>query len=125
MIACFVQVPLGIQLHNENKLDEMSKILEKFHQYVPTEPSEGTITLPDDTTRSIDNTLFFQLLMGGDQLTVARVRGTAALRATHDTHLECLSGIVPVIEDWHARMNFMKVLFHSYVIASFHVCMYH
>ena len=90
MIAYFVQVPLGIQLYNENKLDEMSKILEKFHQYVPTEPSEGTITLPDDTTRSIDNTLFFQLLMGGDQLTVARVRGTAALRATHDSILVAL-----------------------------------
>lgn len=105
-----MQVPLGVQLLNENKLDEMAKILEQFHtRYVPTNPSQETLTLGDGTTRSIDRTEFHKLLMGGDQLTVARVRGTTALRMTHDTHLERLGGVVPVVEDWHGRLTFMKV----------------
>lgn len=104
-----LQVPLGVQLYNENKLDEMAKILEEFHSYIPSIPSTQTVTLGDGTTRSVDNAQFFHILMGGDQLTVARARGTAALRATHDAPTERLSGIVPVVEDWHARLTLMKV----------------
>lgn len=51
--------------------------------------------------------------MGGDQLTVARARGTAALRATHDSPTERLNGIIPVIEDWHVRLTLMKVIMQS------------
>lgn len=89
----------------------MAKILEEFHSYIPTIPSTEIVTLEDGTTRAVDNSHFFHILMGGDQLTVARARGTAALRVTHDTPTERLSGIVPVIEDWHARLTLMKVLF--------------
>ena len=105
-----MQVPLGVQLWNENKLDEMAKILEEYHaKYVPTTPREKILILPDGTTRLIDKTEFHKVLVGGDQLTVARVRGTTALRVTHDTPLEHLSGVTPVVEDWHARLTFMKV----------------
>ncbi len=31
------------------------------------------------------------------------------LRVTHDNAIEKLSGVVPVVEDWHARLTFMKV----------------
>lgn len=105
-----MQVPLGVQPHNENKLVEMAKILEEFHQYVPSIPASETVALEDGSTRSVDTTQFFQLLMGGDQLTVARVRGTAALRATHDSPSERLNGIMPVVADWHARPTLMKVI---------------
>ena len=47
--------------------------------------------------------------MGGDQLTVARVYGTQCLFRGIDKAMEHLQGIIPVQEDWHARMNFMKV----------------
>lgn len=88
----------------------MAKILEELHKsYVPTQPSEGSIILPSGHTKAIDNTRFFKILFGGDQLTVARARGTAALRATHDRPVDKLDGIIPVIEDWHARMTLMKV----------------
>lgn len=30
-----LQIPLGVQLHNENKVDEMGKILEHFHDTCP------------------------------------------------------------------------------------------
>ena len=40
-----LQIPVRVLLHNENKLDEMSKILEHFMTFVPTFPKEGEITL--------------------------------------------------------------------------------
>ncbi len=88
----------------------MAKILEEYHdRYIPTKSSQEELTLKDGTTRTIDRTEFHKVLVGGDQLTVARVRGTVALRATHDNAIEKLSGVLPVVEDWHARLTFMKV----------------
>lgn len=77
---------------------------------MPTLIAEQEISLPNGGSITIDNTQFFSILFGGDQLTVARIRGTQALRDTHETPIERLQGIVPVIEDWHARMALLKVL---------------
>ena len=82
---------MGVQLKNENKLEEMADILEEFHKYVPNHASEGNIVLPDGHTRNFDNTWFHKLLVGGDQLTEARVRGATALRSTHSKSIH-LSG---------------------------------
>lgn len=104
-------MPLGVLLFNENKLEDMAKILEELHKsYVPTQPSERSTVLPCGRTKVIDNTRFFKILFGGDQLTVARARGTAALRASHDRPLDQLGGIIPVIEDWHARLKVLHDL---------------
>ena len=85
-------------------------ILEDLHErYLPTKPLLETITLKDGTTRSVDCTKYHQILIGGDQLTVVRVRGAVGMRITHDTPLERLTGMLPVIEDWHGRLTFMKV----------------
>lgn len=84
----------------------MAKILEEFHsKYVPMELNEETVVLQDGSTRLVDDTHFHKLFLGGDQLTVARVRGTQSLRVTHDDSVERLAGIEPVIEDWHARLT--------------------
>ena len=96
-------------LKNESKLDEMSSILEQFMKLVPTEPAEGLHVLPNGSTVPYDNTQFFKILLGGDQLTVARVRGTQALRASEDKAVDRLEGVIPVVEDWHARMTLMIV----------------
>lgn len=95
---------------NENKLDDMSKILENFHKLVPTLDIEGHLSLPNGNSLDFDDTRFYKIFLGGDQLTVARARGAQALRASHDRPIDRLEGIVPVIEDWHSRMTFMKVL---------------
>ena len=98
-----------MQLHNENKLDEMSIILQNIMKLVPSLPSESEVELPDGGKVKYDSTNFFKILLGGDQLTVARVRGTQCLFRGIDKAMERLQGIIPVQEDWHARMNFMKV----------------
>ena len=74
------QIPLGVLLFNENKLDEMGHILEAYMSLVPTVPSGGQLVLPNGSSLEFDNTRFLKILLGGDQLTVARVRGTQALR---------------------------------------------
>ena len=57
-----------------------------------------------------DNTQFSKILLGGDQLTAARARGTQAIRRTESTPANRLQGLIPVIEDWHVRMSLMKVM---------------
>ena len=58
----------------------------------------------------IDDTRFSKVLLGDDQLNVARIRGTQALHSTHDKAVDRLEGFIPVTEDLHARMNLMKVI---------------
>ena len=48
-------------------------------------------------------------MFGGDQLTVARIRGTQALRNTQDKASDHLQGLIPVVEDWHSRMPLVDV----------------
>ena len=108
-ISLPVQVPLGLMLHNENKLDEMRKILEDLHKFVPTLPKEGEFTLPNGSTVPFDNTAFSEVLCGGDQLTVARMRSVKQLRLGHETVTDRFDAITPVIEDWHARVTLLVV----------------
>ena len=51
-------------------------------------------------------------------MTVARVRGTQALRQTEDTAVNRLQGLIPVIEDWHARMALVKVISKQNIVFS-------
>ena len=81
----------------------------EYHKYVPTVSRVGHLHLPNGKSIDFDDTRFFKILFGGDQLTVARARGAQSLRATHDSAKERLEGLCPVIEDWYARMTLMKV----------------
>ena len=98
-------------MHNENIIDEMCKILEKTHKYVPTVVKQQTLELPNGETLVRDCTEMWQVLLGGDQLTVARCRGAGAIRASHLTSLDRFEGLLPVVEDWHSRMTLLKVYF--------------
>ena len=75
---------------------------------VPTMAVVGHYMLRNNVLE-FDATQFFKILFGGDQLTVARMRGTQALRSTEETAMLRLDGILPVVEDWQARMTFLKV----------------
>ncbi len=66
--------------------DEKSKIMEEFHRKYHA--SEGELTLPNGATFSFDNTSFYEILFGGDQLTVARARGVKNLRLGYETALD-------------------------------------
>ena len=57
-----------------------------------------------------DDVLYHEILLGGDQLTCARVRGAQSMRVNHENSADGLAGFIPVVEDWHAKMTFMKVI---------------
>lgn len=58
-----------------------------------------------------NNHFFHRILMGGDQLTFARAQGSISIRDDHDSNKQCLDGITPVVEDWHAKQCLLKVQF--------------
>ena len=116
-IGLMMQVPLGVLLLDENRLDDMGKIMEHYMTLVPTLFSEGQYNLPNGCSLSFDNTRFFPVLFGGDQLTEARMRGTQALRDTQDKPFDRLEGVIPVVEDWHTRMTFLKVYLSIFILS--------
>ena len=109
----FLQVPLGVQLLNENKTNEMCHIMKALHKYVPTKSIEKTYHL-HDKDMVCEEGHHHKILFGGDQLTVRRSRGAQAARSNDDRtlHASRLDGLVPVAEDWHARMTLLRVSSH-------------
>ena len=108
------QVTLGVYLKNEKKLSDMVDILHDLHKYVPmmrtTEfcdiagPSGGCMGVEE-----INICHFHHILLGRDQLIVARVCGSQCARKNMRNGRGCLKGLIPVIEDWHTKMCAMKV----------------
>ena len=98
-------MPLGIHLLNENKVDEMCMIMKSLHKYVPKATHQ--ITYQDNSP--ISEEFFHGVLFGGDQLTVCRSRAAQAARCNDDNPVERLEGLIPVVEDWHARLTLMRV----------------
>uniref|UniRef100_A0A1X7VUI6 DUF6589 domain-containing protein n=1 Tax=Amphimedon queenslandica TaxID=400682 RepID=A0A1X7VUI6_AMPQE len=103
-------VPLGVILRNENKIDEMSKILDELHKYVPAKEVSSQNTLPNGESEEVTDDKLYQILIGGDQLTVARARSAIGIRRNHNTNKEKLQGLIPVVEDWHARVIFVRLM---------------
>lgn len=42
-------------------------------------------------------------IIGGDQLTAARIRSAHTVRDNSERGCECLEGLQPAIEDWHTK----------------------
>ena len=53
---------------------------------------------------------------GGDQLTVARIRGSQRIRSNSEVDIERLEGFTAMIEDWHAKVAFLGVGIHVYLL---------
>lgn len=111
-----LQIPLGILHQNENKLDEMTMIMDHIQQYMPSRSIHTSRTLPNSETFNEDKQYLHRILFGGDQLTVARTRGGIAIRQDHNFAEQKLDGLLPTIEDWHAKQCFLKVCSFSYYV---------
>ena len=94
---------------NESKVDEMSTIMDILHKYVPTKVKFSDDPFEDFDIEDCEEHKFHRLLLGGDQLTVARSRRSVAIRADHNFKKEHLEGLLPVVEDWHAKQTLLKV----------------
>lgn len=95
----------------------MTEILEHYQTYVPSLEYEKHI--PE--TGIAEDKRFLPTLVGGDYLSVARARGAQLIHSTSELVKYTLSGILPVAEDWHAKVCFMEVILHTLASSYYHV----
>ena len=101
---------MGILLKSENSHEDMISILEHLHKYVPLHTSSNTVTNPRTLTKVTSITdHFYRILFGGDLLTAKRARSAQSTRENSNRGLDRLEGLVPTVEDWHAKMCFICV----------------
>ena len=58
-----------------------------------------------DTVIKLKDKQYAMTLVGGDQ----RIGGSQKIRGNSDTSEERLDGLLPVAEDWHAKVCYMEV----------------
>lgn len=81
--------------------------MKNLHKYVPKKTYKVTYHLPEQFVCMEDRC--YRTLFGGDQLTVCRSRSAQSARCNDDVSEERWDGLIPVTEDWHARMTLMRV----------------
>lgn len=105
-----MQIPLGVLPKNEMKYEDMIDIIEHLQRYVPSKQVQREMSVPgSDEVVTVEDEEFATTLMGGDQLTVARARGSQLIRSNSGNKRDCLAGILPVSEDWHAKLCLIQV----------------
>ena len=80
--------------------EDMTDILEHYQSYVPAVNCEVVI-LQEGT---VQDKKFLTTLVRGDYLSVARARGAQVIRSTSELTKDTLNGMLPVAEDWHAKV---------------------
>jgi len=84
----------------------MTEILEHYHTYVPSKNCE--VVIPQENS-ALQDKQFLTTLVGGDYLSVARARGAQVIRSTSELTKDTLNGLLPVAEDWHAKVCLIEV----------------
>ena len=107
----YTQVPLGVQLKNENVIEDMVEIMTEVQKYVriPAISQSVDVEVAGESTVTVKADHFHNILFGGDQLTVARARGAQHVRENFIDGIGRLEGLIPVCEDWHARVTLLSV----------------
>ena len=99
-------------MKSENVIDDMVHILDEIHKYVPMTSTQAVdICDGSEATTAVDICIhhFRHVLLGGDQLTVARIRGTQGVLSNSENRSDHLEGFISVIEDWHTKLCYMQV----------------
>ena len=81
-----------------------------FHQYVPAVESSKLIHVDTiDEPIAVPQAAFHKILLGGDQLTVARARSAMKQRINSPSPTKRMAGFIPAVEDWHTQTILMEV----------------
>lgn len=98
-------------------MEEMVAIMEDLQKYVPHVTTTESVPIPDcfDEQESVQRDFFHQVLFGGDQLIKVRAESAKRMRGNSHDGVEALRGLVPVIEDWHAKQCLAGALFIHYM----------
>ena len=91
----------------------MIDILSHVQGYVPCKATVEDVVVGDKRLKHQEFN-YVTSLVGGDQLSVARARGSQEICLNGNNRKEKLRGLLPVAEDWHAKMCFMEVGWYNY-----------
>ena len=85
----------------------MADILEEYKQYVPS----YTVTLDEQILKEdiTEDRVYITTLVGGDYLSAVRAREAQYIRGSAELREHQLNGMLPMAEDWHAKVCFMEV----------------
>ena len=96
-------------LYNENVVDEMAKTLDELNKYIPMTATNEDIILPNGDTVNHQDFDVIRIPITGDQVTVARIRAAQLARHSSENSRDRLEGVLPFVEDWHARQVIVMV----------------
>lgn len=77
--------------------------MEDLHKYVPATVIQGTYLDSCGVEKEAVVEKFHYILLGGDQLTASRARGSQRIRRNSRTPRGRIEGFCPIVEDWHAK----------------------
>ena len=101
---------MGILLKSETNYEDMVSILDHLHKYVPTKTDQESVEVPGlQEPVEVTNDQFHPIVFGGDQMIAVCARGAQRIRSNSDRAKDGLEGVVPVAEDWHAKVCILGV----------------
>ena len=75
----------------------------------PVCPIQNRSSLVQELVTTEEKASIHRIVVGGDQLTAARIRAAQKGKLNGQTPLSRLEGIISVAEDWHTKANFLGV----------------
>ena len=88
----------------------MIDILKHVQRYVPVKDVQRELSVPGEEKIVVNDQQYLTIPVGGDQLSVARARGAQLIRSNSECSKEKLEGMLPVAEDWHAKLCLLEVI---------------
>lgn len=88
----------------------MVDILDKLHDYVPMETEKKEEKCSAGNVEVLE-AFIHTILMGGDQLTSAWIRGAQGIRQNASDAKLRLEGLDAFPLDWHAKLNLLEVCY--------------
>lgn len=98
---------MGIVDEDETSYEGMIGILEALQKYAPSKLVDIKHQIPGSEIQQ--EKTFITTLVGGDYLSASRARGAIYIRSRSELQEHRLQGLLPVSEDWHAKVCLMEV----------------
>lgn len=87
----------------------MAEILSHLQQYAPCVPYERQVKLTTGEVVKEKTANMHRIIVSGDQLTAARIRGAQKAKLNGVSPEKRLEALVSSFADWHTRANFLGV----------------
>ena len=100
-------------LYSEVEYSDMMKLLEHVQQYSASKKVVEELQVPNPGGQSsvlkVEDDQLVMTVVGGDYLTATRMRGAQRIRGNSETGADLFDGLLPVAEDWHAKVCLLEV----------------